>query len=40
MTSVSRVLVIERALDMSAGHRETVEIVEEYLRHLEGDPEI
>jgi AcrR family transcriptional regulator len=40
MTSVSRVLVIERALDMSAGHRETVEIVETYLRHLEGDPEI
>ena len=26
MTSVSRVLVIEQALDMSAGHRETVEI--------------
>ncbi len=40
MTSVSRVLVIERALDMSAGHRETVEIVESYLRHLEGDPQI
>ncbi|WP_363115119.1 helix-turn-helix domain-containing protein [Mycobacterium sp.] len=40
MTSVSRVLVIEQALDMSAGHRETVEIVEAYLRHLEGDPQI
>jgi AcrR family transcriptional regulator len=40
MTSVSRVLVIEQALDMSAGHDETVEIVENYLRHLEGDPEI
>ncbi len=40
MTSVSRVLVIEQALDMSAGHSETVEIVESYLRHLEGDPEI
>jgi AcrR family transcriptional regulator len=39
MTSVSRVLVIEQALDMSAGHSETVEIVENYLRHLEGDPE-
>ena len=39
MTSVSRVLVIEQALDMSAGHRETVEIVEDYLRRLEGDPE-
>lgn len=40
MTSVSRVLVIEQALDMSAGHRETVAIVENYLRHLEGDPGI
>jgi AcrR family transcriptional regulator len=40
MTSVSRVLVIEQALDMSAGHRETVEIVESYLRHIEGDPEV
>jgi AcrR family transcriptional regulator len=38
MTSVSRVLVIEQALDMSSGHSETVEIVENYLRHLEGDP--
>jgi hypothetical protein len=25
---------------MSAGHRETVDTVERYLRHLEGDPEI
>src|ERR1700749_5293710 len=40
MTSVSRVLVIEQALGMSAGHTETVDIVESYLRHLEGDPEI
>jgi AcrR family transcriptional regulator len=40
MTSVSRVLVIEQALGMSAGHPETVAIVENYLRHLEGDPEI
>jgi AcrR family transcriptional regulator len=40
MTSVSRVLVIEQALGMSAGHRETVDIVENYLRHLEGDAEI
>jgi len=38
--SVSRVLVIEQALDMSAGHRETVEIVESYLRYIEGDPEV
>jgi AcrR family transcriptional regulator len=39
MTSVSRVLVIEQALGMSAGHDETVEFVERYLRRLEGDPE-
>jgi len=39
MTSVSRVLVIEQSLDMSAGHRETVDIVESYLRYIEGDPE-
>jgi AcrR family transcriptional regulator len=40
MTSVSRVLVIEQALGMSAGHGETVVFVERYLRQLEGDPEI
>ena len=40
MTSVSRVLVIEQALGMSAGHAETVEFVERYLHRLEGDPEI
>ena len=39
MTSVSRVLVIEQALGMSAGHAETVEFVERYLYRLEGDPE-
>ena len=39
MTSVSRVLVIEQALGMSAGHAEIVEFVERYLRRLEGDPE-
>jgi AcrR family transcriptional regulator len=39
MTSVSRVLVIEQALGMSAGHGETVEFVERYLRQLEGEPE-
>lgn len=38
MTSVSRVLVIEQALGMSAGHAETVELVECYLRRVEGDP--
>jgi AcrR family transcriptional regulator len=40
MTSVSRVLVMEQALGMSAGHAETVEFVERYLHRLEGDPEI
>jgi AcrR family transcriptional regulator len=40
MTSVSRVLVMEQALGMSAGHAETVEFVENYLHRLEGDPEI
>jgi hypothetical protein len=40
MTSISRVLVIEQALGMSAGHAETVEFVEHYLRRLEGPPEI
>jgi AcrR family transcriptional regulator len=39
MTSVSRVLVIEQALGMSAGHGETVEFVERYLHRLEGDPD-
>src|SRR5271165_3072296 len=39
MTSVSRVLVIEQALGMSAGHVETVEFVERYLYRLEGAPE-
>jgi AcrR family transcriptional regulator len=40
MTSISRVLVIEQALGMSAGHAEIVAFVERYLRRLEGDPEI
>ncbi len=38
MTSVSRVLVIEQALGVSTGHAETVELVERYLRALEGEP--
>ncbi|ORW05457.1 TetR/AcrR family transcriptional regulator [Mycobacterium kyorinense] len=40
MTSVSRVLVMEQALGMSAGHAETVAFVERYLRRLEGEPQI
>jgi AcrR family transcriptional regulator len=39
MTSISRVLVIEQALGMSAGHAEIVAFVERYLRQLEGDPD-
>jgi AcrR family transcriptional regulator len=39
MTSVSRVLVMEQVLGMSAGHAETVEFVERYLLRLEGAPE-
>jgi AcrR family transcriptional regulator len=39
MTSISRVLVIEQALGMSAGHAEIVKFVERYLRRLEGDPQ-
>ncbi len=38
-TGVSSVLVLERQLGMAAGHAETVELVERYLRRLEGDPE-
>jgi AcrR family transcriptional regulator len=38
MTSVSQILVMEQALGMSAGHAETVEFVERYLRRLEGEP--
>lgn len=39
ITSVSRVLVMEQALGMSAGHAETVAFVERYLHRLEGDPQ-
>jgi AcrR family transcriptional regulator len=39
MTSVSRVLVMEQVLGMSAGHAETVEFVERYLLRLERAPE-
>jgi AcrR family transcriptional regulator len=38
ITSVSRVLVMEQELGMSAGHKETMELVERYLRRLEGEP--
>ncbi|OBE92050.1 TetR/AcrR family transcriptional regulator [Mycobacterium sp. 852002-10029_SCH5224772] len=38
MTSLSRFLVLEQAIGMSGGHAETVELVESYLRRLEGEP--
>ncbi len=39
MTSLSRFLVLEQAIGMSGGHAETVELVESYLRRLEGEPQ-
>jgi AcrR family transcriptional regulator len=38
MTSLSRFLVLEQAIGMSGGHAETLELVENYLRRLEGEP--
>jgi len=38
MTSLSRVLVLEEGLGMSAGHAETKALVERYLTRLEGEP--
>ncbi len=37
-TSLSTMLAMETELGMSLGHAETVELVERYLRRLEGDP--
>jgi AcrR family transcriptional regulator len=39
MTSLSRMLVLEQAIGMSGGHVETMDLVESYLRRLEGDPQ-
>jgi AcrR family transcriptional regulator len=39
MTSLSRMLVLEQAIGMSGGHVETMELVENYLRRLEGEPQ-
>src|SRR5690349_17998464 len=36
MTSLSRFLVLEQAVGISGGHAETLELVESYLRRLEG----
>lgn len=38
-TSVSRVMVMEQALGMSAGHAEVIEFCEGWLRRLEGEPQ-
>ncbi|MBU8810509.1 TetR/AcrR family transcriptional regulator [Mycolicibacterium goodii] len=37
-TSVSRVMVMEQALGMSAGHTEVLEFCESWLRRIEGEP--
>jgi hypothetical protein len=37
MTSLSRVLTMERSLGMSIGHAETTGLVESFLRRLEGE---
>lgn len=39
MSSLSRFLVLEQAVGISAGHAETRELVESYLRRLEGEPQ-
>jgi AcrR family transcriptional regulator len=39
MASLSRFLVLEQTLGMSTGHAETIELVERYLRRLEGEPQ-
>jgi AcrR family transcriptional regulator len=39
MSSLSRFLVLEQAVGISGGHAETMELVESYLRHLEGEPQ-
>ncbi|OBI14055.1 TetR family transcriptional regulator [Mycobacterium sp. E2327] len=38
MTSLSRFLVLEQAVGISGGHAETVQLVEDHLRRLEGEP--
>ncbi|CAM2770581.1 TetR family transcriptional regulator [Mycobacterium intermedium] len=39
MSSLSRMLVLEQSVGVSAGHAETRELVESYLRRLEGEPQ-
>lgn len=37
--SVSRVMVMEQALGMTAGHAEVLQFCEDWLRRLEGEPQ-
>lgn len=39
MSSLSRFMVLEQAVGISGGHAETKELVESYLRRLEGEPQ-
>jgi AcrR family transcriptional regulator len=39
MSSLSRFLVLEQAVGISGGHAETMELVESFLRRLEGEPQ-
>ena len=39
ITSISRIIAMERAIGMSAGHAETLALVEQHLQRLEGDPQ-
>jgi hypothetical protein len=39
MTSLWRFPALEQAIGMSGGHAETLELVESYLRRLEGEPQ-
>lgn len=38
LTSLSRMVTMEKGLGMSAGHEVTAEVVERFLRRYEGDP--
>ncbi len=38
LTSVSRIIGLEQALGMSTGHAETLALVEQHIRRLDGDP--
>jgi AcrR family transcriptional regulator len=40
MSSISRVLAMEQGLGVTAGHAETLQMVERWLARFEGDPEL